>query len=132
VVAVVRPPGSPYDLDFPYELQVVAERAPRVCGPGNERCTDDAQCGSIYTAPTCFFFLEPEFVAEVDPLPRFVGQWQGGLDGLVLNSLVLTSEGKLQFESRGGDGACSVQATWELDTATAVVTELSRTEQCGE
>jgi hypothetical protein len=136
VVAVVHPPGTPpgtpYDLDFPYDLLVVTERAPIACGFGDERCTDDTTCGSLYTSPVCYFFLEPQYVAGANPLPRFVGQWQGGLDGLSVDSLLLSSDGKLQFQSAGGDGPCWVRATWELDTATTVVRELSREEGCEE
>lgn len=132
VVAIVRPPGSPYDMDFPYELFVIGQRAWRGCGQGDERCNEDATCGSIYTSPICYFFLEPQFVFGANPEPQFVGQWQGELDGLIVDSLVLSSDGKLQFQSAGGDGPCSVQAAWELDTTTAVVRELSRVEQCGE
>lgn len=131
VVAVVRPPGE-YNLDFPYELLVVTQRALRRCGLGEERCTDDTTCGSLYTSPVCYFFLEPQYVYGANPLPRFVGQWQGGLDGLVKDSLALSGDGKLQFQSTGGDGPCWVRAMWELDTTTALISELSREEGCQE
>lgn len=134
IVAVARPPGSPYDVDFPYTLLVVAQRADWGCGSPEApaRCTDDSNCGSLYTAPICYFFLEPQFVFGANPLPQYVGQWQSGVDPLEVDSLALGIDGILRFDSAGGDGLCGVRASWELDTGTGVVRELERVETCGE
>ena len=120
--------------DYLYTLIVVTERSPIRCGSPEEpsRCSDDTTCGSLYTSPTCYFFFEPEYVFGADPFTRFVGEWQGGLDALIVESLLLLDQGVVRFNSAGCDGPCSVQASWELDTETGTVTETSRSEVCQE
>ena len=129
VVAVARSPFAPYSLI------VANERAPADCGSPDDpqRCTADDTCGSLYTAPTCFFFVEPSFDVAADPATRYVARWPDAptLSGLVTDSLRFVDARTVEFRAAGGDGAYSVQEVWWLDIVPGALALQSRVETTG-
>lgn len=124
VVAVAKNPLAPYTLI------VATERAAAECGSPEEpvRCASDETCGSVYTSPTCFFFVEPSFDAAADPATRYVSRWpdEPALSALVLDSFVFINERTVEFRAEGGDGGGSVQEVWWLDLVTGALALQSR------
>jgi hypothetical protein len=129
VVAVARNPYAPY------ALIVATERSPAECGAPEQpqRCTADETCGSLYTSPTCFFFLEPVFDATADPVTRYVARWpdEPTLTGLVVDSLRFIDARTVEFRAEGGDGAFSANEVWWLDLVTGALALQSRVENGG-
>lgn len=129
VVTVAKSPLAPYSLI------VVTERSMAECGSPEEpqRCTNDETCGSLYTSPTCYFFVEPAFHVEADPTTRYVARWpdEPTESGLVLNSFRFVDPRTVEFQAAGGDGAYSVQEVWWLDLVTGAFALQSRVEQQG-
>lgn len=127
VVAVARNPFAPYSLI------VAAERSAAECGSPEQpqRCTADETCGSFYTSPTCFFFIEPAFDATADPSTRYVARWpdEPTLAALVLDSFRFIDPRTVEFRAEGGDGGGSVVETWWLDMVTGALAMQSRVEQ---
>lgn len=127
VVAVARSPHAPYSLI------VATERAAADCGSLEhpQRCTADETCGSFYTSPTCYFFIEPAFDAAADPATRYVGRWpdEPALAGLVLDSLRFIDARTVEFRAAGGDGGGGVEELWWLDLVTGALALQSRVEQ---
>ena len=127
VVAVARNPFAPYSLI------VATERATAECGSPEQpqRCTADETCGSFYTSPTCFFFVEPAFDATADPLTRYVARWpdEPTLAALALDSFRFIDPRTVEFRAEGGDGDGSVVETWWLDLVTGALAMQSRVEQ---
>ena len=126
VVAVAKSPLAPYTLI------VATERSAPECGSAAEpqRCTADETCGSLYTAHTCFFFLEPSFDAAADPVTRYVARWPEAptLAGLVTDSFRFVDERTVEFRAAGGDGGYSVEEVWWLDLVTGAFALQSRVE----
>lgn len=126
VVAVARNPLAPYTLI------VASERSPLECGSAEEpqRCTADETCGSLYTAPTCFFFVEPSFDVAADPHTRFVARWPETptLSALATDSFRFVDERTVEFRAAGGDGGYSVEEVWWLDLVTGALALQSRVE----
>jgi hypothetical protein len=108
----------------PYFLVVVTERSAAVCGSSDqpERCLDDSACGSIYSSPTCFFFVEPQYVHGADPAARFVGSWSGGLGSLDMHSLHFLDAQNVEFQAAGGDAMTMSFATYKLNLQSGVIT----------
>lgn len=130
VVAVAQNPFAPYSL-------IVANaRARADCGSPTQpqRCTADDTCGSIYTAPTCFFFVEPGFDVAADPDTRYVARWPNAptLAGLMLDSLRFVDARTVEFRAVGGDGGYGVEEVWRLDVVTGATTMQSRVEHTTE
>lgn len=129
---VVAVAPSPY---APYTLIVVNERSPADCGSPEQpqRCTADETCGSFYTAPTCFFFVEPTFDAAADPSTRFVARWPDAptVSALLTDSFRFVNERTVEFRAAGGDGGYSVQEVWWLDLVTGALALQSRVENTG-
>ncbi len=130
VVAVAQNPFAPYSL-------IVANaRARADCGSPTQpqRCTADDTCGSIYTAPTCFFFVEPGFDITADPATRLVARWPDAptLAGLMLDSLRFVDAQTVEFRAVGSDGGYGVEEVWWLDMVTGVTTLQSRVEHTTE
>lgn len=118
VIAIARNPHTPNSL-------VVANRRARTtCGTAERprRCTDDDSCGSLTTAPTCFFFVEPHFDAP-DPLPRFVARWpeEPALAALVPDSIRFINARTVEFRAEGSDDDLTVAEVWWLDLVTGAV-----------
>lgn len=126
VVTVAKSPLAPYTLI------VATERSAPECGSAAEpqRCTADETCGSLYTAHTCFFFLEPSFDAAADPVTRYVARWPEAptLAGLVTDSFRFVDERTVEFRAAGGDGGYSVEEVWWLDLVTGAFALQSRVE----
>lgn len=126
VVAVARNPFAPYTLI------TATERATAECGSleAPQRCTSDETCGSLYTSPTCFFFVEPAFDATADPATRYVGRWpeEPALAGLAVDSFRFIDARTVEFRAEGGDGATSVQEVWWLDLVTGALALQNRVE----
>jgi len=124
VVAVLQNPFAPYSLI------IATERSEAQCGSKDDpsRCTDDSSCGSIYTSPNCYFFVEPHFVAHTDASTRFVEKWHSGIDGLSIDSIKFKDANNVQFDSAGGDAGVGVQAIWNLDLKAGQITQISRQE----
>lgn len=128
-VAVAKSPVAPYTLI------VATERAAPGCGSPEDpqRCANDETCGSLYTSPTCYFFVEPAFHADADAATRYVSRWpeEATLAGLEIDSLRFIDERTVEFRASGGDGGYSVQETWWLDLVTGALALQSRVEQGG-
>ena len=126
VVAVARNPFAPYTLI------TATERAAAECGSPEapQRCTSDETCGSLYTSPTCFFFVEPSFDTAADPATRYVARWpdEPSLAGLAVDSFRFIDARTVEFRAEGGDGAYSVQEVWWLDLVTGAVALQNRVE----
>ena len=126
VVAVAKNPFAPYSLI------VATERATAECGSPEQpqRCTSDETCGSFYTSPTCFFFVEPAFDATADPTTRYVARWpdEPTLAALALDSFRFIDPRTVEFRAEGGDGGGSVVETWWLDLVTGALAMQSRVE----
>lgn len=126
VVAVARNPFAPYTLI------TATERAAVECGSPEapQRCTSDETCGSLYTSPTCFFFVEPSFDTAADPATRYVARWpdEPSLAGLAVDSFRFIDARTVEFRAEGGDGAYSVQEVWWLDLVTGAVALQNRVE----
>jgi len=120
----------------PYTLIVASERSAPDCGSAQQpqRCTADETCGSIYTARTCYFFLEPAFDAAADPATRYVGRWPEtpALAALITGSFRFVDERTVEFRAAGGDGGYSVEEVWWLDLVTGAVALQSRVENSSE
>ncbi len=129
VVAVTQSPLAPYSLI------VVTERAAADCGSPEDpqRCTADDTCGSLYTSPTCYFFVEPSFDASAEPATRYVARWpdEPTVSALALDSFRFIDARTVEFQAAGGDGAYSVQEVWWLDLVTGALAMQSRVEQQG-
>lgn len=128
-VAVAKSPLAPYTLI------VATERATPECGSPEDpqRCTSDETCGSLYTSPTCYFFVEPSFHADADANTRYVSRWPDDptLAGLETDSLRFIDARTVEFRASGGDGGYSLQETWWLDLVTGALALQSRVEQGG-
>jgi hypothetical protein len=126
VVAVARNPFAPYSLI------VATERSEAECGSLDDpqRCTADETCGSVYTSPTCFFFVEPAFDADADPMTRYVTRWpdESAIPALATDSLRFVDARTVEFRAAGADGAFSVQEVWWLDLVTGALAMQSRVE----
>ncbi len=126
VVAVAQSPLAPYSLI------IATERAAAVCcsPEAPQRCTADDTCGSLYTSPTCYFFVEPSFDATADPQTRYVARWpdEPTLAGLAPDSVRFIDARTVEFQAAGGDGAYSVQEVWWLDLVTGALAMQSRVE----
>jgi hypothetical protein len=131
VLAVAKNPFAPYFLI------VATERSKEMCGDSlnPSRCMNDTSCGSIYTSPNCYFFIEPDFVYGANPETRLIAQWwdeQDHLAGLVLDTIRFTSASGVEFSTAGGDGNFSVRSVWQLDLDTGRITLINREAQTGE
>ena len=108
----------------PYVLILVTERAPIGCGSPDapSRCTDDTNCGSLYTSPTCYFFVEPKFVYGADSATRFVASWSDG--GVQLDSIHFLDAQTVEFHVQEGDYNIRISGTYHLDTKSGEITEV--------
>ena len=127
VVAVAKSPFAPYSLI------VASERSAARCGSPEapQRCTADETCGSLYTSPVCYFFVEPAFDATADPATRYVTRWpdQPAVSALVTGSIRFVDARTVEFRAEGADGAYAVQEVWWLDLVTGALAMQSRVEQ---
>lgn len=129
---VVMVAKSPY---APYSLIIATERSAAECGSAEapQRCTADDTCGSFYTSPACYFFVEPSFDATADPATRYVSRWpeEPTVSALAVDSLRFIDARTVEFRAAGGDGAYSVEEVWWLDLVTGALAMQSRVEQGG-
>jgi hypothetical protein len=129
VVAVVKNPFAPYSLI------VATERSEPDCGSldAPQRCTTDETCGSLYSSPTCFFFVEPAFDATADPATRYVSRWpdEPTIAALTTDSFRFVDARRVEFRAAGADGASSVEEVWWLDLVTGALVMQSRVERGG-
>jgi hypothetical protein len=109
----------------PSTLYVVTERDHHdFANRGN-----DTACGSIYTEPTCYFFLEPDFDVRAEPL-KYLGKWSGGLGGLGPESNIFFYDAdNIRFESGGGDGGVLEDVIYNLNISTGKITETENKSQ---
>jgi hypothetical protein len=108
----------------PYVLIIVTERALILCDSPDEcrRYTDDTHCGSIYTSPTCYFFVEAMPAFGVDPAPRFVATWSGIMASLRIESIHFLNAQEVEFRATGGDAMTMVKEKYKLDLQTGEIT----------
>lgn len=109
----------------PYTLIVATRRADLGCGDPTApaRCTDDTIYGSIYTSPTCFFFVEPTFVYGADAATRFVAAWPEtpGLAALQVETIRFLDARTVELKFAGGDGPVAINGTYRLDLETGAI-----------
>lgn len=78
-------------------------------------------CGSIYSAShACYFFLEPESIADLSEKTVYLGSLQAG--GFNPDSLTFTSTSTVEFVTGEGDAGFSVSRVWELDLNKQTIT----------
>ena len=118
VISLIQNPYAPYILIL------VTERAPIGCGSPDapSQCTDDTNCGSLYTSPTCYFFVEPKFVYGAESATRFVASWSGGL--IQLDSIHFLDAQSVEFHVEEGDYNIRIRGTYHLDTKSGEITEV--------
>lgn len=129
VVAVARSPHAPYTLITATERSLIECGSPEA----PQRCTNDETCGSLYTSPTCFFFVEPAFHVDADPATRYVARWpdEPTVSALVTDSFRFIDARTVEFRAEGGDGGYSVREVWWLDLVTGALALQNRIEQGG-
>lgn len=126
VVAVASSPFAPY------ALIVANERAPSGCGDREQprRCVADETCGSLHTAPTCFFFIEPMTSAAGgepgEATTRYVTRWPDtpGENALATDSLRFIDGRTVEFRARNADE--TTEEVWWLDLVTGAAAMQSR------
>jgi hypothetical protein len=118
VISLIQNPYAPY------VLILVTERSPIGCGSPDapSRCTDDTNCGSLYTSPTCYFFVEPKFVNGADSATRFVASWSDGR--VQLDSIHFLEAQRVEFHVEEGDYNIRISSTYYLDTKSGEITEV--------
>ena len=117
VVSVTR---NPYG---PNTLIVAVRRADIGCGDlaAPVRCIADETCGSLYTSPTCYFFVEPTFDISAEPATRFVAAWpehpgEGSIAALQVESIRFLDARTVEFKAAGVDGPNVLNVTYrEVD-----------------
>ncbi len=78
-------------------------------------------CGSMYSAShACYFFLEPESIADLSEKTIYLGSLQAG--GFSPNSLHFTSSSTVEFVTGEGDAGWSFERHWQLDLNTKTIT----------
>jgi len=122
VVSVTR---NPYG---PNTLIVAARRAPGGCGDpaAPVRCYPDETCGSLYTAATCYFFVEPTFEIGAVPETRFIAAWpphpgEGSIAALQVESIRFLDAKTVEFKAAGADGPNVLNVTYRLDLETGEI-----------
>lgn len=127
VIGVFQKPAQPADVDDyklvdKVQLVVATEKATET----GDSAENDSGCGSLYTQPTCYFFIEPLYIAGA-PSPKFVGQLksQGAFDP---KSLVFKSPDIVEFQTSDGDGPGGFTARWSLNLNTGQFKQLSKKE----
>jgi len=86
---------------------------------------NDTQCGSIYTQPNCYFFIEPLYIYNA-PAPKFVAKVSQG--AFQPESLVFKSPESIEFKTGDGDAGYGYEITWSMNLNTGKVTQLSKKE----
>jgi hypothetical protein len=84
-------------------------------------------CGGIYSAETCYFFLEPTYNADASPL-RYLGAWTSGTVAAIGpgTKFVFVDDQNVKFSINGGDGGASTEITENLNLQTGQVIEVER------
>ena len=118
---------------YKHVVYIASDKSTTECGTNGQsaRCVNDSMCGSDHTAPTCYFFTEPKFLADVGTTTKFIGSLTraGWLD---FESLRMDGDRYLYFstyESDAGDGPIS---KYKLDMNTGAFTLLEKEESRGE
>ena len=103
-------------------LIIATERAESNCGTPDhpQRCMNDTMCGSRYSQPTCYFFLEPQYHYDADPETKFVAQWGG--EALQIDTITFLDANTISFESAEGDAGAWAKSLWNLDLKTGTAT----------
>lgn len=105
--------------DYPNTLYIATEKSQQMCGSVDSpsRCSNDMDCGSIYTSPTCFFFTEPKFEVGSNVQSVFVGSLksQGVIDH---KSATIKDKRYLFFTTADGEGGNGYSKDWKLDLET--------------
>ena len=104
VIAYLKNPKASYYL-------VVATERVATINDGN-----DEMCGSLYTSPTCYFFIEPAYVYQA-PERKFVGKLERE-GGLLPESIVFKSADIVEFQTGDGDAGWSSESSWQLNVKT--------------
>lgn len=107
----------------PYYLVVATERAKE----GDYM--NDTSCGSIYTEPTCYFFIEPDYHVDA-PKTRLVGKYSkpegGETGGINPDSIAFKDKNRVEFTTSSGDAGLSIEVWWSLNIDTGELTETNR------
>ena len=126
---VVSVTVNPY---APYTLIVAARRADIACGDPAKpvRCIADETCGSLYTSPTCYFFLEPAFDISAEPATRFIAAWpphpgEGSIAALQVESIRFLDARTVEFKAAGADGPNVLNVTYRLDLETGEISAVA-------
>lgn len=119
VLFVEKHPTEPYFL-------VVATDRPK---KGEEEMGNNAACGSIYTQPMCYFFIEPADYFGA-PKKRFVGTYTIPKDGetgaISFDSIEFTDKNIVEFQTMSGDAGFGIEVWWSFDIDTGELRELKR------
>lgn len=86
-----------------------------------DKNTNDTGCGSVYTAPTCYFFIEPDYVAGAPETHLAAKLVRSG--GIYFNTpLEFVDAERLRFQTREGDAGSAIERTWEVNLKTGTST----------
>jgi len=117
-VLAVRDNPAGYDT-----IIVATERAKDDCGAPDhpQRCMNDTLCGSLYSQPTCYFFLEPQYHYVANPKTRFIAKLERK-GALQIDTIKFKGEDKATFETVEGDAGWHMRALWTLDLKSGEIT----------
>jgi hypothetical protein len=93
--------------------------------------TNDSTCGSIYSAPTCYFFVEPDYYSDA-PLTHLAAKLEksGGLD--YDTPITFTDADHIRFTTIEGDAGYGLERTWEVNLTSSTSTMIGSKEIGGE
>ncbi len=82
-----------------------------------DRTTDgqnDSQCGSIYTQPVCYFFMEPLYVYGAPSHAVYLGSLEHK-GAFIPSSIKFIAPDMVEFHTADGDAGCFSDTTWQLN-----------------
>lgn len=110
---------------------VTNENRSAIVGLATDRSetSNDAQCGSVYTQPNCYFYIDQAFgrdVLEKGYLTSKISV-EGAID---IDSLEFVNETNLRYQTGEGDGGCWKRGYWNLDIVSGEITQLDSESGC--
>jgi hypothetical protein len=88
------------------------------------RGINDDSCGGLYSAGSCYFFLESTY--HNGPTAKYVTTWGGGPTGIGRESIKFIDVDTVRFTGTFGDAGVGILETWELNVRTGSSTRTSQ------
>lgn len=84
---------------------------------------NDEQCGSRYSQPICYFFVEPRYIAGA-PNANFIGKIES--EGAFMpNTVKFGKNNTVDFQTADGDAGYSRTVNWQLNLETGEFKKVS-------